>query len=587
MRLRLLQVVAGVSGALCLAVTMAFGQSVRVIKLVPTEPLGPLELTTAEEVVRPKTLPPPIPPLPEPAYTGVGIATTLPMPATPSRPQVSQPQQPLDWPPPTPPHVPHLLPQGPQYTPAAPVSRPTHPTPGSTANLYPPLPEPMQPTFPVPTVTPPRQQPTSPVPTVTPPRQQPTMLPSAPLPSPLPSAPVATPAVPHPPTDSRLVPVATPAQPCNSCEQQNPLFWLSAEALLWWMNGQATPALAITSFPNATLAIGGTGLISAPNSLVGATTVLGDQRLNGGIRSGARFTAGWWFGSEQSTGLVADYFFLGSESKTLQVVADGIYPLSRPFTDVNTGLVTSEIVGLPGRFIDGRITARANSSTIEGTGALLRQRLLLGVDPQRQPVYRLDGLVGYRFLTLGESLMVSADSLSVLPNGNIDSFVWTTDEFQTRNTFHGFDCGLLNRFGRGPFTVDVLTKLAVGSMEQRVTIQGSRKTLGLDGTYSLRSGGLLAQATNSGVHKRSETALIPELGVTLNWQMNSFLRLYTGYSLLYVSNVVRPGDQIDSTVDPIQLGGGAALDGVTRPAFAFNTSELWLQGVKVGLELSY
>src|SRR5207253_2324930 len=90
------------------------------------------------------------------------------------------------------------------------------------------------------------------------------------------------------------------------------------------------------------------------------------------------------------------------------------------------------------------------------------------------------------------------------------------------------------------------------------------------------AGGLLAQSTNIGNHSRDSFAVVPELGVTLAYQVTSGVKLSVGYSALYLSEVVRPGDQIDPGVNPNLVpafAGGAVLPplpgGPRRPGFAF------------------
>jgi hypothetical protein len=54
-----------------------------------------------------------------------------------------------------------------------------------------------------------------------------------------------------------------------------------------------------------------------------------------------------------------------------------------------------------------------------------------------------------------------------------------------------------------------------------------------------------------------------------------------GYSFVYVNNLIRPGDTIDTTLAPL----GTAL--AVRPQRAFSTSDFWLHGINFGLEFRY
>lgn len=72
--------------------------------------------------------------------------------------------------------------------------------------------------------------------------------------------------------------------------------------------------------------------------------------------------------------------------------------------------------------------------------------------------------------------------------------------------------------------------------------------------------------------------------------MTDHLRAYVGYSLLYWSDVVRPGDQIDRGINTTQLptlGGQGTLTGPRRPAFSFQDSDFWAQGINFGVQLRF
>jgi hypothetical protein len=56
--------------------------------------------------------------------------------------------------------------------------------------------------------------------------------------------------------------------------------------------------------------------------------------------------------------------------------------------------------------------------------------------------------------------------------------------------------------------------------------------------------------------------------------------------VLYLDDVVRPGTQIDRVVNATQIGGGA-LVGPARPAFGFNSTDVWLYGANFGIEATY
>src|SRR5262249_30409626 len=153
--------------------------------------------------------------------------------------------------------------------------------------------------------------------------------------------------------------------------------------------------------------------------------------------------------------------------------------------------------------------------------------------------------------------------------------VTLTDQFATRNRFLGGQVGVEAAWHWGRITVDTRAKLGIGSNEQELTIAGASSLisptfvpLGTIGT------GLLAGPANQGQFTHHRLSYLPEFGVNLGFQLTDFFRFYAGYTLLYFTNVLRPGDQIDRSV---------GLNG-TRPALLIRETDFWAQGLNVGFE---
>src|SRR5262245_59256062 len=101
-------------------------------------------------------------------------------------------------------------------------------------------------------------------------------------------------------------------------------------------------------------------------------------------------------------------------------------------------------------------------------------------------------------------------------------------------------------------------------------------------------GGLYALVSNIGRFERNDFAYVSEFGVKLGFELNDHWRIYAGYNILYLSNVVRAGDQIDRVVnfnmapEPGNLNPGIVQP--ARPAVLFRQSDFWAQGGQFGLE---
>lgn len=384
------------------------------------------------------------------------------------------------------------------------------------------------------------------------------------------------------PMQSNTVPVAPalpPALPPSAWGDEVTI-WFRPEALLWWVRSQSLPPLVTTSPPGPPASQAGVlGLDTT-------TLAVGSQGINGNARFGGRLAAGGWFDAGQAFGFQADYWLLTS-NRTLRANSFDGSPLARPFFDVLLGRENSQLVGFPASST-GRVLVSATTSAVEGAGALLREHVLSVADASGHVYWRIDVLGGYRYLRfaealeIGENFVATSNSTGLMAGTEINS----RDLFQTRNVFHGADLGFVSEYRQGPLSLELTTRLAVGYVGQRVRILGNRIVTTPAGSRSETNGGLLALGSNIGTYDRSEPTIIPEVGLNVGWQLNPNLRITAGYNFLYVADLVRPGDQIDRFVNtnllPPVVGGGP-----DRPRFAFRESDVWMQGVKLGVELSY
>jgi hypothetical protein len=82
------------------------------------------------------------------------------------------------------------------------------------------------------------------------------------------------------------------------------------------------------------------------------------------------------------------------------------------------------------------------------------------------------------------------------------------------------------------------------------------------------------------------------VGVQLGYQITENLRLQFGYNFLYINNVIRPGNQINTTVNPQlvpALGGqgpGPSV-GPLEPHTLFRQQEFWAHGISTGIAFRY
>jgi hypothetical protein len=319
----------------------------------------------------------------------------------------------------------------------------------------------------------------------------------------------------------------------------------------------------------------------------GATTVFGpDSDLVGSVRSGARFTAGLWLNEEQTWGLEGSYFFLPSSNKNFSLGGDGSpgsLAIGRPFFNPIRMAEDAEAVAFP-RVLSG-VVGVSTSNFLQGAGANVVCNLCCGCN------YRVDALAGFQYLNLDERVTVT-ENLAVLPGvpliggTHFDIF----DRFQTNNHFYGGQLGARAEYRWGGLYTQMTGQVALGTTTESVDILGATRTTTPAGVVTTQPGGLLALPTNIGHVTKNQLAVLPQGSVVVGYQVTCSLRAWVGYTFLYCSNVVRPGDQIDRVVNPTRLptsSGTVTPLPPDRPAFSFHDSDFSAQGMTLGLELRF
>ena len=198
----------------------------------------------------------------------------------------------------------------------------------------------------------------------------------------------------------------------------------------------------------------------------------------------------------------------------------------------------------------------------------------------------MDFLVGWRYAQLDESLRISQSSEWTAPQGIIIPGTTKSlfDLFDAENQFNGAVLGVVYQEHVGRWSLETLVKLGLGNTRSRVFVDGMTTTTVPDGGTAIFTGGLLAQRTNMGRYEQNQFAVIPEVGVTLGYDLTCQLRATFGYTFLYWSRVARPANQIDTNVSQLPPEDPT---GDRQPAFAFSTSDFWAQGLNFGLEYRF
>jgi hypothetical protein len=401
--------------------------------------------------------------------------------------------------------------------------------------------------------------------------------PARPLPNGPASAPTAAPA-----TTPTTAPMENwdiaPPRPTTSA-------WFSVDYLLWWMRGAPSGGPLVT--------VGGAGdpvpgALGQPNTRV----ALGDGPMRYGAFSGLRLRGSVPLDNDLS--LEGGYLVLERRTAHFGTASDpaGSPVIARPVINAQTLLPSSYIDSFPG--------AVAGSTVVDARARLQGYELNLAANAFRDARTRVDLFAGFRMLDLNESLTV-VDSLTAMTptaltfNGSAvptGSQISDFDGFHATNHFYGGQVGGRWTWQGEALSLSAVAKLAVGSTVQHATIAGE-SFLQMPGAAAPVSavGGILAQPTNLGRHAHSVCSVVPEAGLEVGYQLTPRLRATLGYSLLYWTNVARPGDQTDRVVNPTPVptdpGFGMGF-GPARPALPLlRESDFWVQGLNLGLMLRF
>ncbi len=399
---------------------------------------------------------------------------------------------------------------------------------------------------------------------------------------------------------------------CTSCCLANdPGQWfVRAEYLLWATKGMYIPPLATTG-PSAV----NPGILGQPGTVI----LFGDEAINGDMRSGGRISLGTWLDPSQTWGLNAEYFGLQDAGESFFAIsnANGVPTISRPyftvfgideFGDLKPAGENAQLVALED-VLRGSLRVNTNTS-FQGGGVFLRHTFCCknrcwdswdkdytsctgsscddassGTSGGVPGGVRVGMFGGYRFMLLGDGVSITED-LEAISTAPVDQGRFLiNDSFNSNNQFHGGELGFIAEARRARWTMELISRLALGNNRQTVRIDGSTVISGSqqdDGTYQ---GGLLALPTNIGSYTRDQFSVIPQINANLGYNLTPSLRVIAGYTFLYWGNVARAGEQISLDVNETYIPAGFETpQGPARPAFVWRSNDFWAQGLNLGLD---
>ncbi|QDU22004.1 BBP7 family outer membrane beta-barrel protein [Urbifossiella limnaea] len=341
---------------------------------------------------------------------------------------------------------------------------------------------------------------------------------------------------------------------CDSPVQCSAVGFVALDFLLWATQGPGAPAV-VTTGP----AVLGPGFAGTPG-VPGTVALFGGSRVLNDVRPGFRFDFFLPVAADGRWGVGTRFEMLGASADSLAAVADGTTVLNVPQSV--GGLPVPVYVGFPGQTA-GTVTASTHTNYLGGD-VHLRRNLWAG------DTVRLDGVLGYRYLHLGDRIASSWDVFGPTAPPPLGGRVMADDGVRTRNDFNGGLLGLAPTANFGRFSVTGRMAVALGTTTSERDVTRTRVVV-----PGLTNGGLagLTPVTLVNVGARdqqSDFAVAPEFGLKFGWRAADALHLTAGYSFQYWSRVRRAQEHFD-------LGGFAA-----NP-----TTDFWAQGLSLGLELRY
>jgi Putative beta barrel porin-7 (BBP7) len=356
-----------------------------------------------------------------------------------------------------------------------------------------------------------------------------------------------------------------------------PRLWAGTDYLLWWVKKGPVDTPLVTFNPSnataATLVTPGTTVLFGPGN-----------GLSYDAFSGVRATIGGWLDSGDTLGIEGSGFLLERRPVSFSAFSAGNTALGMP---VNLPVPFAGLPAGPTAFTNGNGAGIPETIIIQSSSQLW--------DAEANVVYNLltndrvhvQLLGGFRYLDLSENLRLSAASPDAATGGE-ELF---QDGFQTRNQFYGPQLGTRLGVSYGRLSAELTALVALGPDHETLSIDGNSTVT--KGAFGLPTGtfigGVYAQPSNIGTFRRDVFSVIPEARLQVGYDVTRRLRATVGYDFLYVSDVLRPGNQIDANVNANQSGlfGTGTIQSPALPAPLLQRSDYWAQGITFGLEFRF
>ena len=372
--------------------------------------------------------------------------------------------------------------------------------------------------------------------------------------------------------DHGILPTVVCADPDYS---RIPKFWADVDYLLYWISPGRYPQPFLTTSPTASLGVLGQA---------GTQVVIGGD-VDYGTHNGLRLYSGCWWNADSRIGSDGEVMYFEQRAKGFSAVSDGTTLLARPLINALNGSQASSLIAFPGA-ASGSLVVESRERFANGDGNLIFNLV-------REDSTWVNALLGFRYIYFREEVR-AIENQQFLADGfgqfqgvpvPAGATMVIQDRFETVNNLYLAQIGLRGETMRGPISLTGHAKVGIGWANERTFVDGRTSV----GAVTV-PGGVLAQTTIPYRNYNDQFVVVPEIGGQIGYQFGQRWRLSAGYNLLYVSNVARPGLQIDPIINPNlvvssqQFGtaGGPAL-----PTWRRNTTDLIVHGINLGVTYRY
>jgi hypothetical protein len=345
-------------------------------------------------------------------------------------------------------------------------------------------------------------------------------------------------------------------------------YWASAEFLIYFAKDSPLQTPLVTTGPAASR-----GVLGAQ----GTNILIGGNDVDYGTFYGFRTISGMWIDDCRNIGVESTAWFLGRRARNFGVQSDanGNPLLARPFFNAAQQAEDSVLVSIPGVASGGVIV---NSSLGEMYGG----NWDLVINGYRTCNSELNVLVGGGYISLEERLRIFQGQTL-----QRDVITRVSDHLSTINTIFTGDLGLKGNMKFGALSVGGMVKVGLGWSNQNSYADGATARTIAGGPAAFTPAGVLVVNSNTGKRTLNTFVVVPEVNANVRYRVFDWLEVFGGYNFLYISNVARPGDQIERAINPAQIPSLGGLGGVAPPLQPRNTTDFYLHGASVGLQVRF